>query len=422
MSSVKINIQGVDLLPWQKKVFHAYKFTDYKNIIIATGRQQGKSLLLSQLILDAILNESNRNVGVISLTFRQVKLIYQKISKFLSKIPNIVITDNKSELYIELINGSKVTFLSAMNGNSIRGNTFTELFCNEAAFYPPELISTVIEPTALIMGRKCAYFSTPRGTQNEFFTMWSNGNNPQIKNTISFRFDYTHGLIPVEELEQIRKAIPEHIFKQEYGAEFNDSGGIFTNVLNVSILNEFPLPKISNERYYAGIDIGVFQDYTVCSIMDSKGRLCAVLRVRLGSVLKTQEAIFEFLQLWGPEQTYIEVNNQGQSIFEWLRLKYKKKLQPFHTTNESKEEIINLLSTSIENGEILLPNTKIEPQLYTELSNFSFTISPKSKKIIYGGRSGFHDDMVISLALANKSYQQFHGQNKKPSLGYRIRK
>lgn len=80
-----ITIQAAELFDWQLEVYMSYKNNDYKTYVVNCSRQIGKSLLLSQLILDSAINNDRVDVGVISLTYKQVRLIYSNISDLLKK-------------------------------------------------------------------------------------------------------------------------------------------------------------------------------------------------------------------------------------------------------------------------------------------------------------------------------------------------
>jgi hypothetical protein len=54
-------------------------------------------------------------------------------------------------------------------------------------------------------------------------------------------------------------------------------------------------------------------------------------------------------------------------------------------------------------GSIGIPNDKVEPDLYLEMEDYTFTIS-KSGLISYHHKPGKHDDLIDSLALANEAY------------------
>lgn len=413
-----INIKSLPLLPWQEEVTSSYVNDDYKFYVVNTSRQIGKSLLITQLVLFSSINYMNIDVGIVSLTYKQVKKIYQDITDLLNDTP-IVKSNNKSELLIELINGSKIRFLSAQNPDSVRGFTFDYLFCDEFAFYQEGVWGKVLQPTTMAKGKKVVLCSTPRGTGNDFHKLFNLGNNPQVKNTISFQYDYTHGLFNIDEINSIRQTLPDAVFKQEYLCQFSDNGSVFKDVKNIATITQFKTPD-PKEKYYIGIDVGVFNDYTVAVVMDERGNVCDIYKGTRGSILQIQQQVENFIRKWNPRKVLIELNNQGVTIYEHLRLKFQSKIEGFNTTGQSKGPLINNLQTVIEERLISIPDYTLDKTIYEELNNFSFTYSPKTKQIVYGALAGCHDDSVIALALVTKLWKEYHSTSK-PKLSYKIR-
>jgi hypothetical protein len=398
-----VKLEGADLYPWQQEVYFSYVNDDYKTYVLNTSRQIGKSLLISQLVLDSSINNGKVVVGVVSLTYKQTKLIYNNISDILQNTP-ILKSDNKSELEIKLVNGSSIKFLSIQNSDNIRGFTFDYLFCDEAAYYPPGVYDKVLLPTTLARGRKVVLASTPRGT-NYFYDMFMRGIDPDDKTTAAFKFDYTaNPNFDPKEINAIRKQLPDAVFRAEFLGEFSDNGSVFNNLRDVCILNDWKAP---GTNVYCGIDVGLFHDYTVATIMDTNGNVVDIYRAKTGSINKLNTELETFLKRWKPTKTLVELNNQGVSVYEHLQPRLRG-VEGFKTTAVSKPDLINQLQNSIEDKRIKLPSRELMPEIYNELVNYSFTYSEKSKAIIYGGLPGHHDDCVISLALVNKVYTEAH--------------
>lgn len=413
-----INIEGVELLPWQREVTDSYIDDDYKFYVINTSRQIGKSLLITQLVLYSAINFGNSDVGVVSLTYKQVKKIYADITDLLNDTP-IIKTNNKSELLIELINGSKIRFLSAQNPDSVRGFTFDYLFADEFAFYQDGVWGKVLQPTTMAKGKKVVLCSTPRGTGNDFHNLFNLGMNQEVKNTISFSYDYTHGIFNMDEIEVIRQSLPDAVFKQEYLCQFSDNGSVFKDIRNIATITEFKLPQ-PNQKYYIGVDVGVFTDFTIGVVMDEYGNVCDIYKGTRGSILQIQKELEAFIKKWNPRKVLIELNNQGVSVYEQMKLKFQSKIDGFKTTAQSKAPLINDLQTAIEDKLISIPHYNLDKTIYEELNNFTFTYSPKTKQIQYGAMAGCKDDAVIALALTTKLWRDFHGTTK-PKLSYKIR-
>ena len=69
----------------------------------------------------------------------------------------------------------------------------------------------------------------------------------------------------------------------------------------------------------------------------------------------------------------------------------------WNTSNKSKVDAINKLATDFHNKSIKIPNLEY---LKNELDNFG-TQTTKTGKLTYGASNGYHDDCVMSLAIAN---------------------
>ena len=394
-----VTLEGADLFPWQKQVYDSYVNDDYKYYVLNTSRQIGKSLLISQLVLNSAINNNGVIVGVVSLTYKQVKLIYNNISNVLQNTP-IVQSDNKSELEIRLVNGSSIKFLSIQNYDAIRGYTFDYLMIDEAAYVPPNVFQQVLQPTMLARGRKMVLCSTPRGI-NYFYDMYMRGMDQDDDTTISFKFDYTaNPYFNLDEIEAIRKQLPDGIFRAEYLGEFSENSTVFGNVRGVCIHSEWPK---ANGNLFCGIDVALFQDWCVATILDASGNLVDMYRSKTASINKLNSELEEFLNKWKPTKTLIELNNTGISVYEYLQPRVRG-VEGFKTTAVSKPDLINQLQNSIEEKRIKLPTQNFIPEIYQELVDFSFSYSEKTRAIQYAALPGRNDDIVMSLAFANKIF------------------
>jgi phage FluMu gp28-like protein len=394
---MQINVTTEGLYPWQEDVFASYVYDDKKTYVLNLARQQGKTYLISQLALYSAINEKHSAIGVTSLTYKQSKLIYNYISEFLKGTP-LVEYDNKSSLEIKLINGSKITFLTVQNPDNVRGNTFTHLFCDEFAFYADGIYDKVLQPTTIAKGQKTVLCSTPRGT-NKFYDLFMLGLEPD-NNIKSFKYTWeANPNFNIQEIETIKLSIPEAIFRQEYLCEFTDNGSVFNNLRDICILNEWPSPM---GNLYCGIDIGLFHDYAVATIFDANGNLVDMYRSKTGSINKLNTELEHFLKKHRPVKTLLELNNVGVSAYEYLAPRIKG-IEGFKTTGISKGDLINQLQNSIDDRRIKLPSHTFVPEVYTELVNYGFKYSEKTRQIQYEAISG-HDDVVMSLALANKIF------------------
>ena len=113
------------------------------------------------------------------------------------------------------------------------------------------------------------------------------------------------------------------------------------------------------------------------------------------------EWVVELCKQYNVRELLVEANGPGDVMFEQIKKQYSR-ATPLFQTNDTKSNIIRRLMGDIEDVNIELPSPKLYPELSDELEIFQYEVLP-SGKIRYSHPSGFHDDIVISLAMANWS-------------------
>ena len=315
--------------------------------------------------------------------------------KAFQKRPEIYRTVNRSELLLEYASGSTIQFFSAERYDNIRGFTFEYLVCDEFAFMSEQAWTEVLRATVLVKGRKVLLISTPKG-RNHFYKLYQmDGYNPQYKSFTMTSYD--NPIIIPSEIDDAKQTLPDHVFRQEYLAEFIDGGaGMFKDV---QINN---VPEMTG-RYYAGIDVGRADDYTVLTILNNKSEMIYCDRWRQMDWTEIVQKIKQQLEKYNPD-TLIEVNSVGDAVFEMLRNEIPSVyIAPFVTTSKSKQDIIeNLIVANQDKTLKVLQNE----WLLKELEVFSYEYNPKTRSVKYSAPFGFHDDGVMSLAIAYQSFRQ----------------
>ena len=219
-----------------------------------------------------------------------------------------------------------------------------------------------------------------------------------------FQFSsYDNPMIDAREIDSIRLTVPDHIFRQEYLAEFIDGAtGLFKNVRE-SIGQAQQIGKI-----YGGLDIGRADDYTVLTIGTKEGGVFFIERYRQDEwsniIKKVGARINQFKAV-----TYVEVNNQGDVFYEMLKKITGNLIEPFTTSSKTKPIMIEDLAVSFEQMELIIPN---EEYLIDELEAFTYIYDPKTRHVKYSAPEGIHDDSVISLSLYNQARKHLSKKGK----------
>ena len=394
----EIEVQGFTPHPKQNELIELCLDKTTKYIVASVGRQWGKSFLGMNILLKWIL-EDNGSIGMwVAPIFAQSKKVFEELSNSLAG-SGLTKAINKSELTISFINGSIIYFRSAERENNLRGYTNTYLVVDEAGYIKDNVWNEVLRATVLVRGKKVLFLSTPKG-RNWFYNLALRGDSEDYIQYKTFRgSSFDSPFITEQELLEAKMSLPDNIYRQEILAEFLDGGGeVFSN-LNINCsLTQYP-PKDANERYYAGLDIGRANDYTVLTILNAKGDVVRIYRERQNSWNMIVSEVVKNLREFNA-RCNIEINGIGDPIYEQIKKQYSN-VEPFVTSNDSKQNIIEELILTMNENKIKLPTQDLNTDLYKELSVFTYEYSPKTRRVKYGSPTGFHDDMVMSLALAN---------------------
>jgi phage FluMu gp28-like protein len=398
-----LNVQGFTPYDKQKEWIQQIEEPSVKYITLCTGRQVGKTLLSQNLLLKWGLENNNQTIMFVSPVYSQARKVFTDIEKALAGTP-LITSSNKSNYEMSFINGTKIIFRSSENSDSLRGYTLDYLICDEAAFIKDDVWNTILKPTILVRGKKVLFISTPKG-KNWFYTLHTRGQDDSQKEYITLQASsYDNPYINKDELDEAKRTLPEDIFKQEILGQFIDTGGeVFTDIDRYCVVNNYT-PKQSGKKYYAGIDFGRQNDYTALTIFNDDGVVVYMWRERqqewsriiqhLSNKLREYDAI-----------TLVEVNSIGDVLYEQLKQKYNK-VEPFVTTNASKQNIVEDIIYATNEGIVKLPTEQLEPSLYRELRSFTYDYSIKTRKIQYKALQGQHDDMIMSLCIAYHALKQ----------------
>ena len=388
----------------QKNVINGFADSKHKFGIVSCGRQFGKSLLAQNLMLFWLLGTKQQKGAIITPIYNQSKKIFQELSN--ASHP-LIKSSNKADLTIQFINGSTLQFLSAERYDSIRGFSFNYIVIDEAAFIKEEALNEAILPTLSAIGKKCLIISTPK-SKNWFYTYWLRGQD--INNDyISFKGVSTDNPYVSQDfiLEQ-QKSLPIDIYKQEYEAQFSEAtNDVFRGLDNVCILNKWDETKTT--RDYFGIDTGLSNDYTVCTILSESGRTKKILRFNGQTYEESAATILNELRKYNIRGGMVETNGVGQAMYELIRKQYRQ-TKGFYTSQDSKTEAVRKLIYDIEQMAVELPSKELFPYLYNELSAYTYKVNTNGK-LSFSHPSGYNDDVVDSLWLANMSRESLGKAN-----------
>jgi hypothetical protein len=384
--------------PKQLEIHEALEREDIMYCVASIGRQFGKSLLGENQGCKWALEKKNWTILWISPTYKQCKKVFQEMVSSLGKCPAYSKPPHHSDLILSFATGCSIKFYSAEAYNSIRGESADALILDEFRDFHPNAWQEAIKPTLTVKGKKVLIISTPKG-KGQFYGLHQQGMNGEPR-YISFKgSSYDNPYANIEEINDAKRNLPEHIFKQEYLAEFIEDGSeVFINI-DESVKQSTKTPIL-----FAGIDLGRADDYTVLTIVNEKDEEVYCERWRHMDWSKIIGHIVDTLNRYKP-YTLIEANGAQDAIYEQIRNMVnfnKAKVMPFVTTSKSKQSIIENLIVKFENKEIGILGYDYQ---LAELQAFTYEYNIKTRAIKYSAPLGLHDDYVMSRAITSQAHR-----------------
>ncbi len=374
--------------------------TDSKYYTLVSSRQAGKTMLGMNMLLYFAINTPKSKVAFISPTYMQVRKVMEELHNAIASA-KITKKVNYSTYEIHFYNGSVIYFRSADNYDSLRGYTFDYLIADEASYLKEQGWRAAIQPTVLVKGKKVILMSTPRG-MDFFHEMYQLGKSDEHPNYKSYRMTYKgNPFVDLEEIEAAKKTLPPAIFKAEYEGQFVQGESMVFENYTACMFDKYPQPK---GRVFAGVDLGKESDYTVMTLIDETGQVIDIYRDN------KKDWNYMIQQIVNRAKKYsatvmVEKNSMGTVVIEQIKKKHQD-THGFQTTNKSKQEIIEGLILDFHEESIGIPGPKLLQELQNELDVFEMRYSPKSRSVIYAAREPFHDDIIISLGIANYNRKQ----------------
>lgn len=356
---------------------------DARFIVLLCGRRWGKSLISQNISILKIL--SGKRVAYITPTYQLASVFFDEIVK----IGGNVFKTNRTELTIKLGNG-ELRFFTGENLDSLRGHKFHQVIVDEAAYIKnlKDGWERVIRATLTDYAGNALFVSTPRGF--DYFYSLSQINSGDWK---TFKFStYANPYIPVGEIEEAKQMLPHAVFEQEYMANPMQNAD---NPFGSDAIRNGIEPLSTKQPKFFGIDLAKSYDYTVIIGLDEDCRVSYIDRFQK-SWQHTKEAI---LQLDRRISGYVDSTGVGDPIMEEIG-QTMHGLEGFKFTAQSKQQLMEGLVSAIHQGLIKYPSGAITDEL--EVFEYKFT----STGVRYSARDGFHDDCVMALALAYKSFKE----------------
>lgn len=367
--------------------------------VIVAHRRFGKTTSAVNEIIKHALEEPGSRLWYIAPTYRQAKNIaFDMFQKYLPR--ETVARKNERELTFRLFNDSLIELKGAENKDNLRGAGIDGIVFDEFQMIDKYVWEAVIEPMLNENDRDgwAWFLGTPMG-KNFFEELYQRGLDEEEPEWKSFHFSAMDtDVFTPEYLEKKKKELTQDDYRQEYLAEFVEGGGMVFRGLDkvledpMLLYEDSPVP---GKMYQMGVDLARLMDWTVITVVDSNLRVIYHDRFQEKDWNLQKLKIAHISERFFHCKINVDASGMGDPIAQDLG-NMGLHVQPIKLSHAMKSQLIENLQLRIEQMQCTIPDDEV---IVGELRSFTFRTSSYGNKI-YGAPTGYHDDCVISLALA----------------------
>lgn len=185
---------------------------------IVAHRRAGKTVACINELLTRALATSKKNgrYAYVAPFLKQAKSVaWQYLLEYGAPI---TVKKHESELWIELVNGSRITVYGADNADSLRGLYLDGVILDEYADMRPSVWGTIIRPMLADRRGWAVFIGTPKG-HNAFYDVYRLSTSEPGWFSLMLRAS-TSGLLAADELIDARRGMTEDQYGQEFECDF----------------------------------------------------------------------------------------------------------------------------------------------------------------------------------------------------------
>jgi hypothetical protein len=410
-------------------------FIDNRFNIVLKSRQLGLSTLAAAYSVWLAIFQKEKNILVIATKLSVAQNFITKVKSMIKSLPKWlllpeIVSNNKQQ--IQFSHGSSIKAIPTSE-DAGRSEALSLLIVDEAAFVRNfDTIWTGIYPT-ISTGGRVIILSTPNGVGGQYYKLYNEAESGLNEfNAIKLPWD----VHPERDEEWFKKTtgnMSERQIAQEYLCDFASSGDTFLSEIDLKWIRESIVEPIAREGdnrnvwiwkyplsehdYVISADVarGDSKDYSTFHIIDiNEGELVAEYKGKI-----RPDNFAELLAEWGHRYNKAllcpENNSFGYATILKLQeiqypcLYYRKRsgafiggyvpkqsadIAGFTTNGKTRSMILSKLEEIIRNKQLLIRSSRT----YEELKTFTWNTGRAQAK------RGFHDDLVMSLAIGSWLY------------------
>lgn len=373
--------------------------------VLACGRRWGKTDACAASILLDLMGERPSRCLIVAPTLDQARLLFGRVVEMLEAAAERGLLERcglklRATPYPSLEYGPhRVKARSGHLPRALRGNEATRVVVDEAAFVHEEVVAEVVMPMLATTDGALTLISTPCGRNHfyRFFEMGRRGENGFWSRTAPSS-ESPH--VRPEFLAVQRELISERAYLTEYEARFMDSAGRVFRTEHIVKCLVPALPEEPRPPFFIGVDWARYADFTAVAVLcgtREQAMLVETDRFNRMDWASQIERVAQIALRYPGARLTCDATGVGDMAVEALRRRLPgAAVEGFVFSSASKAELVDGLAWMVEHGSLkMAPN----PALQRELEHFETRPSAAGHPR-FESRPGYHDDLVMALALA----------------------
>jgi phage FluMu gp28-like protein len=401
------------------------KFQKHQFVAARWCRQSGKSHTIAALLLHYALTHPNTSIGIVGPSWRQTKLVIRRINQFLRKISKGYYYKPQHTI-VRLKNGSVIEAFPN-NPETIRGPTLHIVYADEFNFIAndQELYDAILFTLGTTNG-KFICTSTPWSTDSIF---WHIFNDPGYSDFAKSHVTYEQALEPNgplkrEILEKIKRQLEGDPWRwrREMLAEWAEDESVWLSQALITSCIDHELDYINFEEiakgeFYAGLDLGKHQDYSVLSVVKVEDSSIKLIHMHQFPLKTPYASVIGYVKTlcdrWNRiNKVLVDMSGVGDYIVEDMVNAGIRQTEGVKFTQETKEKMAQWLKQCMVEKRLKIP---YDSDLIAELNIERFELT-KEGKIKFSHPESTHDDRFWSLALS--AYAAREPPKKEPTFTF----
>jgi hypothetical protein len=359
-------------------------YTPARYALIEASTKSGKTVgCIIWIVEQAWAGKDGQNFWWVAPVYTQAEIAYRRMKQFL---PNWVFKANDSKMFLTLANGAMIWFKSAsLYGEDVYAAVIDEATrVREESWWAVRSTLTATQGPVRIIGNV-------KGRKNWAYRLArkaEDGEDGYSFARINAYDAVDAGILPAKEVEDAKRQLPDHIFRELYLAQPGDDEG---NPFGIQAIRDCIVDDMSPDRPVGwGWDLAKSQDWTVGVGLDKEGAVCRFHRFQSDWEFTFQTVLSKSKKVL----SIVDSTGVGDPIVERLRKDGGRHFRGFKFTAASKQQLMERLAVAIQNREVAFP----EGILSAELESFEYEY--RNNHVRYSAPSGLHDDCVVALALS----------------------